>query len=273
MKGTWLALLALLLLAAPAKVQAQSGDNFDYSINSSNASTITISSYTGPRGAVIVPTNINGLTVTVFGDGTSVFADTTVSSVTLGNSVTTIGELAFYNCSTMSSVALGSGVTSIGEDAFYDCSGLSTVTIPSGVSSIGFAGFYNCDGLATVYFTGNAPQIPPDNQYIFVNDPATGYYLPGTTGWSNFSTYADLQMALWNPMIQASGTNFGVKTNQFGFNVIGTNNFTVVVEACTNLANPVWTPLATNTLVNGSFHFSEPFQSNTQTRFYGLAMP
>ncbi len=41
--------------------------------------------------------------------------------------------------------------------------------------------------------------------------------------------------------------SFGVQTNQFGFDVIG-DDWTFVVEACTNLANPTWSPVATNTV-------------------------
>jgi hypothetical protein len=46
-----------------------------------------------------------------------------------------------------------------------------------------------------------------------------------------------------------------------------------VVEACTNLANPVWFRLTTNTLVNGSYYFSESFQPGAPARFYGLGLP
>ena len=50
------------LFIAIQPVQAQSGDGYNYTINPSDAKTITITEYTGPGGAVIIPTNINGLT-------------------------------------------------------------------------------------------------------------------------------------------------------------------------------------------------------------------
>ena len=78
---------------------------------------------------------------------------------------------------------------------------------------------------------------------------------------------------LWNPAISTGDASFGVQNNYFGFNITGTNNYTVVVELCTNMASPVWVPLATNTLVNGVFYFSEPFQANSSGRFYGLGLP
>ena len=97
------------------------------------------------------------------------------------------------------------------------------------------------------------------------------YYLPGTTGWSVFSADTGLTPVPWNPLIQASGTNFGVGSNDFGFNITGTTNIPIVVEASTDLASPVWTSLQTNTLANGSFDFSDPQWTNYAERYYRIA--
>ena len=97
--------------------------------------------------------------------------------------------------------------------------------------------------------------------------------MPGTTGWDEFSTNNGVSPVEWNPMIQTGDGSFGITNSQFGFNITGTTNFTVVVEACTNLARPVWTPLTTNTLVNGLFYFSEPVRTSGGKRFYGLGLP
>ncbi len=78
---------------------------------------------------------------------------------------------------------------------------------------------------------------------------------------------------LWNPVIQTGDGSFGVSNNQFGFNISGTNNFTVVVQACADLACPVWISLQTVTLTNGSCYFSEPLQSNNCGRYYSLGEP
>jgi hypothetical protein len=107
---------------------------------------------------------------------------------------------------------------------------------------------------------------------MFVQDnSATVYFLPGTIGWS--STFDNRPTVLWNPLIQTSGGSFGLRSNQFGFDITGTSNLTVVVEACANLASPVWTPLQTVTLTNGSFYFSDPQWTNYPARFYGLGLP
>jgi len=70
------------------------------------------------------------------------------------------------------------------------------------------------------------------------------------------------------PLILTSNPSFGVRTNQFGFTVSWATNLNVVVEAATDLANPVWSPLATNGLNIGTFHFSDPQWTNYPSRFY-----
>jgi len=62
-------------------------------------------------------------------------------------------------------------------------------------------------------------------------------------------------------------------TNQFGFNITGTTGLVVVVTACTNLTNPFWSPVGTNTLTGGSSYFSDPQWTNYADRFYRLRLP
>ncbi len=73
-----------------------------------------------------------------------------LTSVIIGNSVTSIGDSAFSGCSGLTSVIIGNSVTSIGDSAFSGCSGLTSVTIPDSVTSIGSRAFYNCSGLTSV---------------------------------------------------------------------------------------------------------------------------
>ena len=71
-------------------------------------------------------------------------------SVTIPDSVTSIGDDAFCNCAKLISVTIGDGVTSIGDYAFYYCDNLVSVTIPDSVTSIGDYAFYGCDNLISV---------------------------------------------------------------------------------------------------------------------------
>jgi hypothetical protein len=183
---------------------------------------------------------------------------------------------------TGTSYTIPNSVTSIGTNAFSYCSSLASVTIGNNVTNIGDSAFAGCTSLTSVYFQGNAPSFGADvfdywskgwwGGWPFqVWDPATIYYLPATTSWS--TNYSGLPTALWTPQVQINDASFGVRTNQFGFNINWASGMTVVVEASTNLANPTWIPLATNTLIGGSSYFSDPQWTNYPARFYRLRAP
>ena len=61
---------------------------------------------------------------------------------------------AFDGCSGLTSVTIGNSVTSIDDGAFYGCSGLTSVTIPDSVTSIGDRAFSGCSGLKNITYTG-----------------------------------------------------------------------------------------------------------------------
>ena len=82
-----------------------------------------------------------------------------MTSLTIGNSVTSIGYGAFGNCSGLTSVTIPNSVTSIGRWAFYECSGLTSVTIPNSVTSIGVNAFRSCTGLTSVTIPNSVTSI------------------------------------------------------------------------------------------------------------------
>ena len=73
-----------------------------------------------------------------------------LTSVTIPDSVTTIGEWAYYYCESLTSVTIGSSVTAIGDSAFLCCSKLTSVTIPDSVTTIGGGAFKSCTSLTSV---------------------------------------------------------------------------------------------------------------------------
>jgi hypothetical protein len=349
---------ALLFLGLTTSVQAQ----FTYT---SNNGTITITGYTGSAGMVTIPGMIDGLAVTDI--GTNAFQNTNglqgsaLTSVSIPDSVTNIGDEAFYGCDGLTNVTFGDSITSIGNYAFsgqflmglgaylsppltivtipssvtnigigafegcpdlinvtipgsvisignyafFGCQALTNVTMAEGLASIGayaFSGsigndpfgppppgacplnsitipdsvtnigdhaFVFCDGLTNAYFLGNAPSA---DSTVFLGDSLTAYYLPGTTGWANFTTNTGVPTSLWTlPYPLVLNGSFGVLNSQFGFTISWATNVPVVVQASTDLSNRVWTPIATNTLTGGTSYFSDSQWTNYPARFYRLS--
>jgi hypothetical protein len=202
-------------------------------------------------------TNVTSVTIgtnlTVIGNDAFGFC-TSLKSVTIALGVTSIGDAAFGGCRRLTSVTIPNSVRSIGDSAFNSCNSLTNVTIGSGVTNIGRYALYGLPSLTGVYFEGNAPSA--DSTLFDPANNATVYYRQGTKGW--------------NPEVQASGASFGVRTNRFGFTITGTSGLAIVVEACTNLANPIWSPVGTNTFSSGSSYFSDLQWTNYPARFYRL---
>ena len=218
MKNTWLTLLGLNLLTAPLAATAQQFGDFSYS---SDGAAITITGYTGPGGAVNIPSTITDLPVTRIGDE-AFRTRTSLTRITIPSSVTTIGDSAFHNCTSLSSVTIPESVTYIGIGAFEHCNSLTSVTIPASITSIEPGTFLDCGSLPNVTIPGSVTNIghwafaySPSLKAVFFQGKApsfggtpfdhanpTVYYLPGTTGWG--ASFAGRPTLLWNPLMQTS---------------------------------------------------------------------
>ena len=147
----------------------QSGDLYYNITSSSEPYTVEVTfqnewssdNYAGLTTATI-PENVtyNGTTNSVTSIGERAFYDcSSLTSITIPNSVTSIGSSAFTNCSSLTSITIPNSVTSIGDDAFYGCSSLTSVTIPNSVTSIGDYAFEYCSSLTSVTIPNSVTSI------------------------------------------------------------------------------------------------------------------
>ena len=191
------------------------------------------------------------------------------SAYSIPNDVTSIGEFAFYDCISLTNVTIPNSVTNIGDSAFGACS-LITVMIPRSVTSIGNQAFGLSDSLNAACFQGNAPS---EDGLAFQSSPATtAYYVPGTMGWG--TNFGGATTALWyqpQPQVLSFEPSFGVQNGQFGFTISWATNADVVVQACTNLSNPAWIPLATNALSSGTNYFRDSKGMNYSAHYYRVS--
>ena len=88
-----------------------------------------------------------------------------LTNFTIPNSVTTIGDSAFYNCTGLTSIEIPDSVTTIDVSAFERCTGLTSVTIPGSVTSTGWATFRFCTGLTSVSIVTGVTRIGQDAFY------------------------------------------------------------------------------------------------------------
>ena len=119
---------------------------------------VSVTGYNGNADNVVIPKTYRGIPVKIIKDSAFSF-QTRIKSVTIPDSVTSIGQEAFVGCTGLMSVTIGNGVTSIGDYAFNDCTGLTSIAIPDGVTSIGWSAFKGCTGLTSITIPNNVTSI------------------------------------------------------------------------------------------------------------------
>ncbi len=164
-----------------------------FTFNNLTSSTGELVSYTGTASSVEIPSSystkvIDGETVFIEGDtytvvgiadgnsnATGAFypARLTLRSVSIPDTVTSIGDYAFYGCSNLTTYNNPTRLNRIGEAAFMSCINLTTITIPSSVTSLGELAFANCQRITNINFNAQVPDYTSSQVSPFFNVGAT----------------------------------------------------------------------------------------------------
>ena len=220
-----------------------------------------------------------------------------LTNVVIPSSVSYLADAAFAGCFSLSAAHFGGNAPSIGGYVFDGDTSATVYYLPGttgwnpqvqtgdasfGVQETQFG--FTITGTSGLGIVVEACTNLTDAAWSPVQTITltSGSFYFSDPQWTNYpsrfyrlvaTSFGGLPIVLWNPQVQATGGSFGVRTNRFGFTITGTSNLVVVVEACTNLANPIWSPVATNSLTDGSSYFNDPRWTNYPVRFYRLRSP
>ncbi|MBN8249010.1 MAG: leucine-rich repeat domain-containing protein [Verrucomicrobia bacterium] len=115
----WLSTLLTLVICLPARAQ------FDYRVEDGG---VTIVRYTGDGGVVAIPSTLDGLPVRAIG-GWSFLGRTTVTGVTIPDTVTRIETNAFQRCTGLPQLSIPAGVVTIDDGILAECIGLAGIVV------------------------------------------------------------------------------------------------------------------------------------------------
>ncbi len=127
----------------------------------------------GMTGNYVIPDSVTSIFAVgaAYGGDTAFSGCTGLTSITIANGITTLGQEQFARCTGLTSITIPDGVTNIDLCAFLKCSGLINITIPDSVTSIDSSAFYECTGLTDVYYGGTEAQWTAVTIDEYGNDP------------------------------------------------------------------------------------------------------
>ncbi|MCL2834740.1 MAG: leucine-rich repeat domain-containing protein [Treponema sp.] len=137
-------------IASLAQRKTSAPDDFGYRRNSTNDG-VNISYNTGDATDIVIPAVIDGLPVKSW--SVSIFkGDKNITSISLPDSIESIPEAAFSDCTSLVSVKLPANLKVIAASTFQGCTALKSISLPNGLTAINDGAFNGCKALADVTF-------------------------------------------------------------------------------------------------------------------------
>lgn len=178
-----------------------------------------------------------------------------LTSVTIGDNVTTIGTSAFQSCYRLASLTIGNSVTTIGQYAFTDCDQLISVTIPNSVTTIGHSAFLECNRLTSVTI-GSGVTSMSDGVFLDCYNLSSVTILNGVTsiGDDAFSGCTRLKSILIPNSVISIGSNAFALCGLESLTIPGsvTSIGSYIFNGCTSLAS-VTIPSSITSIPIGAF--------------------
>lgn len=148
-------------------------DNVTYSVTADNEVAVSGAAASVTSLVVNASVSYNDVTYTVSAVADHAFKYSKITSLTLPNTVKSIGYQSFYNLPNLTELNLGNGLKTIGDFAFGYL-GAQSVTLPEGLESIGNSAFF-CAKTTDITFPSTLREIGPS---CFYKAPITKAILP-----------------------------------------------------------------------------------------------
>ena len=270
--------LSLLLIFIgtlfPANALAVTSGYWSYTVIT--GTTCRLDSYSGPGGAVTLPSQLDGYTVYQIG-GNLMKNNTTVTQVTIPDTYTSLPNTScFDRCTALKSVIFeGNNLTTItGGTIFWGCSSLKSVVFPASITNIASSSMFgNCSTDLKLYFPGSsAPNINTDIAWRAI----TAYRPLAATGWTSTGTVANGTVTWLTvltgelPTLSTSVSSSSVTANSalLTANVTAINDSALtqrgfLISATSNNSNPLLSEVGANV--------TQLIDSGTTTGSYSLS--